>query len=90
MSLAGSLCLENPMGRGAWQATIHRATKTPQNPQTQLSDLSMHTRLPEAHPGPQPSLAGNSTGLRNIWHWGRASGPCVGSAFTDWMPNPQT
>ena len=66
MSLVGFLCLENPMGRGAWQATIHRATKTPQNPRTQLSNLSMHTRLSEAHPGPQPSLAGNSTGLRSI------------------------
>ena len=27
-------CLENSMGRGAWQATIHRATKS----QTCLSD----------------------------------------------------
>ena len=68
MSLAGSLCLENPMSRGAWQATIHRATKTPQNPRTQMSaHSSVHTRLPEAHPGPQPRLAGNSTGPRNIW-----------------------
>ena len=29
-------CLENPMGGGAWQATVHRVTKS----QTQLSDLT--------------------------------------------------
>ena len=29
-------CPENPMGRGAWQATVHGVTKS----QTQLSDLS--------------------------------------------------
>ena len=27
-------CLENPMDRGAWRATVHRVTKS----QTQLSD----------------------------------------------------
>ena len=27
-------CLENPMGRGAWQATVHGVTKS----QTQLSN----------------------------------------------------
>ena len=31
-------CLENPMDRGAWQATVHRVTKS----QTQLKRLSMH------------------------------------------------
>ena len=31
-------CLENPMYRGAWQATIHRVSKT----QTQLRQLSTH------------------------------------------------
>ena len=29
-------CLENPMDRGAWQATVHRVTKS----QTQLKQLS--------------------------------------------------
>ena len=29
-------CLENPMDRGAWRATVHRATKS----QTQLKQLS--------------------------------------------------
>ena len=31
-------CLENPMDRGAWRATVHRVTKN----QTQLRQLSMH------------------------------------------------
>ena len=35
-------CLENPMDRGAWRATVHRVTKS----RTQLSDLArMHARL---------------------------------------------
>ena len=32
-------CLENPMDRGAWQATVHRVTKS----QTQLSNSAQHT-----------------------------------------------
>ena len=32
-------CLENPMCRGAWQATVHRAGKS----WTRLKRLSMHT-----------------------------------------------
>ena len=31
-------CLNNPMDRGAWQATVHRLTKS----QTRLKGLSMH------------------------------------------------
>ena len=31
-------CLENPMERGAWQATVHRVEKS----QTRLKQLSMH------------------------------------------------
>ena len=31
-------CLEAPRDRGAWQATVHRVTKS----QTQLKQLSMH------------------------------------------------
>ena len=31
-------CLENPMDRGAWQATVHRVTKS----WTQLKQLSMY------------------------------------------------
>ena len=33
-------CLENPMDRGAWQATVHRVAKS----QTQLSEFT-HTYL---------------------------------------------
>ena len=36
-------CLENPMNSGAWQATVHEATKS----QTQLKQLSMHAQLCE-------------------------------------------
>ena len=32
-------CLETPMDRGAWQATVPRVTKS----QTRLKQLSMHT-----------------------------------------------
>ena len=31
-------CLENPMDRGAWRATVHRVSKS----QTQLKQLSTH------------------------------------------------
>ena len=34
-------CLENPMDRGAWWATVHGVTKS----QTQLKLLSTHTRI---------------------------------------------
>ena len=33
--------LENPMDKGAWQATVHRVTKS----QMQLEQLSMHTYM---------------------------------------------
>ena len=32
-------CLENPMDRGAWWATVYRVTKS----QTQVKQLSTHT-----------------------------------------------
>ena len=34
-------CLENPMGKGAWQATVHRVPKS----QTRLKLLSMHVHI---------------------------------------------
>ena len=34
-------CLENPMDRGAWWATVHRVAKS----QTQLKRLRMHVRF---------------------------------------------
>ena len=33
-------CLENPMDRGAWRATVHRVAKS----QVQLKQLSTHTQ----------------------------------------------
>ena len=38
-------CLENPMDRGAWRATVHGVTKS----QTQLKWLSTHTFLLHPH-----------------------------------------
>ena len=38
-------CLENSMGRGAWQATVHGVTKS----QTQLKQLSTHTYMDKGH-----------------------------------------
>ena len=35
-------CLENPIGRGAWWATLHRVAKS----RTLLKQLSMHTHTP--------------------------------------------
>ena len=34
-------CLENPMERGAWKATVHKVTKN----WTKLKQLSMHAAL---------------------------------------------
>ena len=36
-------CLENPMDRGAWQATVHRVAKS----QTRLSDFALSLSLKE-------------------------------------------
>ena len=40
-------CLENPMDRGAWLATVHGVTKS----WTWLSDLSTHTDIFDCHLG---------------------------------------
>ena len=39
-------CLENPMGREAWRATVHGVVKS----QTQLSDARTHILGPRPHP----------------------------------------
>ena len=49
-------CLENPLDRGAWQATVHGVAKS----QTQLNDFTFfHFGFPEAYPlpgaGPLPT-----------------------------------
>ena len=36
-----SSCLENPMDRGAWRATVHRVAKS----QTRLKQLSVHAHM---------------------------------------------
>ena len=41
-------CLENPMDRGAWWATVHRVTKSP----TELKRLSTNEHASTAIPGP--------------------------------------
>ena len=38
-------CLENPMDRGAWPATVHRVAKS----RTLLKQLSMHTPMQQPH-----------------------------------------
>ena len=38
-------CLENPMDRGAWWATVHRVAKN----QTQLKRLSTHARVAQKY-----------------------------------------
>ena len=40
-------CLENPMDRGAWQATVHRVTKS----QTQLKQISTAHQTKERESG---------------------------------------
>ena len=51
-------CLENPVNRGAWWATVHGVTKS----QTQLQQLSMYTcPLPINHKFPDSS---------ELFHWG--------------------
>ena len=44
-------CLENPMARGAWRATIHGAAKS----QTQLKQLSTHSGV-SYHTSSTPSF----------------------------------
>ena len=44
-------CLENPMDRGAWRATVHRVTKS----QTRLKQLSTRRRVERAFSSPWSS-----------------------------------
>ena len=41
-SLLWYSCLENPIDRGAWQATVHRVAKN----RTQLKQLTLHAHMP--------------------------------------------
>ena len=47
-----SSCLENPMDRGVWQATVHRATRS----QRQLKRLSMYACMHTYPLGDLPSF----------------------------------
>jgi len=56
-------CLENPMDRGAWQATVHRVTKN----KTQLKQFSMLEKM-ENGASSAWGQAGSSRGRRGkIW-----------------------
>ena len=50
-------CLENPMDREVWQATVHRVTKS----QTPLKRVSMHACMPFLLLGALSSFLGRST-----------------------------
>ena len=54
-------CLENPMDRGAWQATVHEVTKS----HTQLKQLSTHKQKME------PKDAGPCRSGLARWHHSR-------------------
>ena len=47
-------CLENPMERGAWHATVHRAAKN----QSQLKQLSTSRAVLGVHISPMPQYLG--------------------------------
>ena len=74
-------CLENPMDRGAWQATVHIATKS----QTQLSQSN-----PSIPDGPlvknPPARAGN---VGSVPGWGRSPGEGNGNLLQySYLGNP--
>ena len=79
--------LENPMNRGAWQATVHRITKS----QTRLKQLSMHACRREKQgsvftsffPSVNPLLVSHSDRqalavLNNRGAWSLPLGFCAG------------
>ena len=49
-------CLENPMDRGAWWATVHGVTRVGHDLVTQLLLLSVSTLIVMCVPGSQASL----------------------------------
>ena len=63
-------CLENPIDRGAWRATVHRTTTS----QTQLKRLSTDSR-PRGHlPAPSSSSLGCSVAVSSLGHQVRSPG----------------
>ena len=61
-------CLENPMNRGAWRATVHRVAKS----RTQLSDFTFTFNFPAGSDG--KASAYNAGGLGSIPGLGRSPG----------------
>ena len=63
-------CLENPMDRGAWRATVHGVAKS----HTRLKQLSTHAgtgnKVPHAvgQPSPQATAAESAAATRESWH----------------------
>ena len=66
-------CLENPMDRGAWQATAHKVTKR----WTQLSNLACR-KSREREKGPEE--ISEEIIAENFPEWERKSQPSPGSA----------
>ena len=75
-------CLENPMDRGAWRATVHRVTKS----WTRLKQLSTHTHTHGRrdgygpHPGEEDSL--QKGGARGTYL--PSSSPQSGNRLSPW------
>ena len=56
-------CLENPTGRGAWQATVHRFAKS----QTRLKQLSTQATTMKGLPGTTISRQDVAKGKIKLW-----------------------
>ena len=74
-------CLENPVDRGAWQATVHGVTQS----QTRLTDRHTHKQRPTAcllTPTQRPSSQHNLLGPQSLCehHYGSQL-ECSGSIF---------
>ena len=75
-------CLENPVDRGVWRATVHRVAKS----QTQLSDRAL-THVPDSLPCKGSPSSGSSQALKKF--------PCAHTCGTEtlhgrhpWVPPP--
>ena len=61
-------CLENPMGRGAWWATVHRVARS----QTRLKQLHTHTHThTRTHTRTHTHLTQHSNSLKERVQWAR-------------------
>ena len=55
-------CLENPMDRGAWWATVHRVTKSQRNLMTEHAHQTLNVCLESCAPTSEQLS-------QNIWRW---------------------